>query len=85
VNPALAPKIRAPPRVALTDFQLFNRHVLPRSRDAASPLPSAIRFVDQMDLNYQQNSLSLSFAAPEISLSPKLIYEYRVDGLDDEW
>ena len=48
-------------------------------------MSSAIRFVEQVDLSYQQNSLSLSFAAPEVSLAPKMIYEYRVDGLDNEW
>lgn len=48
-------------------------------------LSKAIQYTSQIALGYQQNHLSLSFAANDFLGSDNITYLYRLKGFDDKW
>lgn len=89
-----------PPKVLITRLQLYNRDViispdkeqLPDSSvfrieqtgDTAS-LPIDISFVQNLELNYDQNFLSFDFVAMHYASPEKNAYAYMMEGLEDNW
>ncbi|MCB9102845.1 MAG: PAS domain S-box protein [Anaerolineales bacterium] len=71
------------PPVILTDFQLFNRSI--RSYGEDSVLPKPINQLDTLTLAYDQSVFTLDFAALNYRLSEKNLYQYQLEGFDQEW
>ncbi len=64
-----------PPNVSITDFKLFNSY-LP---------PDSIMKLEKVRLDHTQNSITVEFAALSFLQKDKIIYYYKLDGIDDEW
>ena len=71
-----------PPRVLITDFQIFNQPVEPGPR---SPLKKQINKTEQIHLDYDQNVFSFEFVALQFSSPEKNQYLYKMDGFDEDW
>jgi ligand-binding sensor domain-containing protein/two-component sensor histidine kinase len=66
----------APPLdVTITDFKLFNTYLSPDS----------VMRLDKIRLNYTQNSITIEFAALSFLQRDKIIYYYKLDGIDKDW
>jgi signal transduction histidine kinase/ligand-binding sensor domain-containing protein/DNA-binding NarL/FixJ family response regulator len=70
------------PAVVLTDVELFN-HPVPIG--GGSILHSPIWDTQSLDLRYDQNILSLEFAALSYAAPEHNRYRYRLEGLETEW
>jgi two-component system sensor histidine kinase/response regulator len=70
------------PPVVLTDFQLFNKPVLP---GADSPLHKPIWATDSLTLTHIQSIFTLEFAGLSYAAPEKNRYRYRLEGLESEW
>jgi ligand-binding sensor domain-containing protein/two-component sensor histidine kinase len=64
-----------PPDVSITDFKLFNQYL---------PIDSLVA-QNQVKLKYDQNSFSLYFSSLSYINRDKLIYYYKMEGIDDNW
>lgn len=71
------------PPVYITDFQLFNKEVLPGQPD--SLLKTDISFTENISLNYKQSSISFSFAALNYVINRNNQYRYKLEGVDSDW
>ena len=71
-----------PPKVVITNFQLFNKTV-PIGED--SPLNSSITETRYIELDYKQSVLSFEFVALNFNSPEKNQYAYRMLGFEDEW
>ncbi|MEO5583154.1 MAG: two-component regulator propeller domain-containing protein, partial [Saprospiraceae bacterium] len=81
-NPDEVNKNSIPPKVFLTDLKVSNKSVLPGEK---SILKKAIYETDEIDLAYNQNSLSLEFIALHYSDASKNKYSYKLENYDDDW
>jgi signal transduction histidine kinase/ligand-binding sensor domain-containing protein/DNA-binding response OmpR family regulator len=70
------------PPVVLTDFQMFNKPVLP---GADSPLHKPIWATDSLTLTHTQSIFTLEFAGLSYAAPEKNRYRYRLEGLESEW
>jgi signal transduction histidine kinase/ligand-binding sensor domain-containing protein len=61
--------------VTITDFKLFNTY-LP---------PDSIMKLDKVRLSHTQNSITIEFAALSFLQRDKIIYYYKLEGLNKEW
>ena len=73
----------APPPVALTDFELFNKPVKIGAKD--SPLRQAIGVASSITLRYDQSVFRFQFAALDFTAPQKNQYAYELDGFDRDW
>jgi signal transduction histidine kinase/CheY-like chemotaxis protein/ligand-binding sensor domain-containing protein len=71
------------PPVYLTDFQSFNKSVIPGSKD--SLLKVDISFTKNITLNYDQSSVACNFIALNYVVNRNNQYKYKLEGLDKEW
>ncbi len=65
----------APPDVTLTDFKLFNNFI---------PLDSLLT-LKNIRLQPDQNSLTFYFSSLSYTQQDKLLYYYKMDGVDKNW
>ena len=63
-----------PPDLSITDFKVFNNY-LP---------PDSILSLKQVELSYTQNSITIEFAALSFLQKDKIVYYYKLDGIDKE-
>jgi hypothetical protein len=70
------------PPVVITDFQLFNKSVLP-GKD--SPLKKTILETKAINLSHEQNVVSFAFAALDFMNPAHNKYAYKMDGVDRDW
>jgi signal transduction histidine kinase/ligand-binding sensor domain-containing protein len=61
--------------VTITDFKLFNTY-LP---------PDSIMKLDKVRLDHSQNSITIEFAALSFLQRDKIVYYYRLSGLNRDW
>ncbi len=80
-NPEKMPDNPIVPRVVLTDFQLFNKSVVPGTQC----LPQHINSLDQIILTHRQSIFSLEFAALNFRSPEKNQYAYMLKGFESEW
>ena len=73
---------RQAPPVFITDFQLFNKSVLP---SADGPLKENLNTASTITLGYDQSVFSIDFVALNYSYSWKNQYAYRLVGFDKKW
>jgi signal transduction histidine kinase/CheY-like chemotaxis protein/ligand-binding sensor domain-containing protein len=71
------------PPVKITDFQIFNKSVVPGAED--SPLKKTISTTTDLILNYDQSVFSFEFAALNFTLPGKNKYAYKLEGFDKDW
>jgi hypothetical protein len=68
--------------VALTDFLLFNKPVLPSSH---SPLQEPIWAAHSLTLNHDQSIFTVEFAALSYVAPERNRYRYKLENLEKEW
>ena len=71
------------PPVYITDFQVFNKPIMPGGKD--SLLKTDISYTKKIVLNYQQSSISFTFIALNYIVNRNNQYQYKLQGLDKEW
>lgn len=81
-KPWLARFNRYVPPLAFTDIQVWRR---PLAIGGGSPLGRSITLAPDLVLPYNQNSLTVSFAALSYIRPEKNQYAYRLDGRDGSW
>ncbi|MGQ7718749.1 two-component regulator propeller domain-containing protein [Melioribacter sp. OK-1-Me] len=75
-----------PPKVVLTDFELFNSPVkIGDEIDGNVILPKHISYLNEIHLTYKQNVFTIKFAAMNFSAPDKNSYAYKMEGLDNNW
>ena len=70
------------PPVVLTDFQIFNRSVVPDA-SGKSPLRKSLQSADVIRLSHSENVFSFAFAALNYANAWKNQYQYKMEGFDD--
>ena len=70
------------PKIILTDFQIFNKSIEPGDNSA---LKTSISFADKIDLNYDQNVITIKFASMDFNASEQIKYSYKLEGFDKDW
>ncbi len=78
----LASSSVAPP-VAITDFRLFNRSVVPGDPDGL--LDAAITETRELTLSYRHTMMSFDFAALSFRSPDRHQYAYMLEGFDQHW
>ncbi len=71
------------PRLAFTDFRLFNQSAEIGTKD--SPLPKGINYLEEIELNHKQSVFSIHYAALNYLAPEKNTYAYMMEGLETEW
>ena len=71
------------PRVAIVDFQIFNKSVIVGAPD--SPLSKHISQTDSITLDYDQSVFSFSFAAMSYRNSSENKFAYILEGFEKKW
>lgn len=74
-----------PPRLAFTEFTLFNKPVETIHRNEHSPLEVPISRTQKLTLDHTQNVFSLTFTAFDFSNPSETAYAYRMEGFDQQW
>jgi len=70
------------PRIYFSDFQVFNKSVIP---GANSQLKKPISLADTAVLEYDQNVFSIEFVTLNYTHSEKNLYKYKLEGFDEKW
>ena len=70
------------PKVELTELYVNNRLVAPSPQ---SFLRAPIHAIHELILPYDQNFLTVHFAALQFNLPGKNHYRYKLEGVDDDW
>ena len=83
VHPELLKDNLFVPPVYLTDFKLFNKSIEPG--DSLHLFEKSITFADKVNLTYKQNFFSISFTAFNYKNPDRIIYQYCLDGFDENW
>ncbi|MHA6247449.1 hybrid sensor histidine kinase/response regulator transcription factor [Pontibacter sp. CAU 1760] len=74
------------PRLVFTDFQLFNKSLVPGNPVKGRViLQQSIGTTDQVTLKHDENIFSIEFAALSFMHPEKTEYRYRLEGFDEEW
>ncbi|CAH1002187.1 Adaptive-response sensory-kinase SasA [Neolewinella maritima] len=71
------------PRVVLSELRLFNKAVQPG--DPTALLTQDIDYTERIELDYDQNRITLGFVMPTFVRNPTIVYRYRLLGQTDEW
>ena len=73
---------KLPPRIVITDFQIFNKSF---KSGKNSPLVKSISESDRIYLNHDQDVLSFEFTALDYISSASNKYAYKMEGVDPDW
>lgn len=85
-DPAAIAIDSTPPLAAITDFRLFNKSVLPGSREYGRLiLEKPLSETGQIVLNYKENVLSFEFVGLHFAEPRKNRFAYILEGFDDDW
>ncbi|MFK7920638.1 MAG: two-component regulator propeller domain-containing protein [Bacteroidia bacterium] len=78
-------RIYTPP-VALTSLKVFNEEVkVGDTLGSGVVLTQAIEYTSAITLEYEENVLTLEFAALDFHAPERIIYEYKLEGLEKNW
>ncbi len=67
--------------VVFTEFQLFNQTV----PNSSTILPNPVERTKEIILQYDQSVFTIKFAALSYQLSAKNLYQYKMEGFDQDW
>jgi ligand-binding sensor domain-containing protein/DNA-binding CsgD family transcriptional regulator len=85
-NPNTIPLNTILPKLAFTEFKVFNEAVkIGENRGGNIILNAPINEEPEICLDYWQNAFTISFAALEFTNPSKNQYAYKLDGFDDDW
>ncbi len=74
------------PRLAFTDFQLFNNSVsIGKHYNGRVLLPESISTTRSVTLKFNQDVFSIEFVALNYLNSDKIKYSYKLEGFNKEW
>ncbi len=71
-----------PANLALTDFKIFNKSVIPGDD---SPLKTNILYAKEIRLSHDQNFFTIEFASLDFNNPDKTQYAYKLDGFNTDW
>ncbi len=71
-----------PPRVVLTGLSIFSQRA---EIGPGLPLSTDVSIAQKIELNHDQNEITLSFVAPHFTRADEITYTYRLDGYDRQW
>ncbi|HEV8512029.1 MAG TPA: two-component regulator propeller domain-containing protein, partial [Cyclobacteriaceae bacterium] len=75
-----------PPKIVLTDFQLFNKSIKPKEKvDNAIVLEKSISESSEITLKSSENVFSLEFVALNFLHAEKNKYKYQLVGFNKDW
>lgn len=75
-----------PPKVVITDFQIYNKSIKPEEKyNGRVLLTKSINITDEIKLKYFDNYISLTFAALDYCMPNKSRYFYKLEGFNDQW
>ncbi|MES2276578.1 MAG: two-component regulator propeller domain-containing protein [Bacteroidota bacterium] len=70
------------PPVYLTDFQIFNKHIVPGTNAA---LKEEVSYAKDIELSYLDNSISFDFAALNYVKNENNSFAYKLENFDPDW
>lgn len=70
-------------KMALTRLQLYYKDIEPETK--GSPLKYAINETQLLELNHDQNVISIDYTVLDYRLSNKITYAYKLEGFDKTW
>ncbi|HEY4788460.1 MAG TPA: two-component regulator propeller domain-containing protein, partial [Bacteroidales bacterium] len=74
------------PKVALTDFKIYNNTVnIGLWNNKKVILNKIINETHEIDLSYKENVFSFEFSALDYFLPEKAEYKYKMEGVDQDW
>ena len=82
-NPYNIPSNKSRPKVYIHKLKLFNNEI--KLKDKSKILSKAILLTKKLNLNYKQNFFSIEFSSPEYYQHEKIIYAYKLSGLEKNW
>lgn len=83
ISPGKVEKSNFIPPVVFTKFYLSNQVV--DFKDKGSPIGRHIDYLEKIELNYDQSSFSLEYAALSYFDPRKNQYAYKLENFDEEW
>lgn len=69
-------------RVIISDFQIFNRSIMP---EKGGILETLISETDQITIRHSQSVISLKFMSLDYLFPDKRLYAYMMEGFDKDW
>ncbi|MEJ2507754.1 MAG: triple tyrosine motif-containing protein, partial [Ignavibacteriaceae bacterium] len=72
------------PDLIFSDIKIFNKSIKSYEADE-SPLETSLLDLEKLDLTYDQNDLTFSFAALHYSNPNKNLYAHKLIGYDKDW
>jgi signal transduction histidine kinase/DNA-binding response OmpR family regulator len=82
-NPLHVDSKRYRANMALTNFQIANRTIIPGK--PGSLLKYAIDQTDRVELKYNQNLISIDYAVLDYKIEHRIWYAYKLEGFDKQW
>jgi signal transduction histidine kinase/ligand-binding sensor domain-containing protein/DNA-binding response OmpR family regulator len=74
------------PKVVFTDFQVFNQSVRIGQKSHGNViLEKSVAETKNIELSYKDNVFSIEFSALDYFLPDKVIYAYKMEGVDQNW
>jgi len=74
------------PEIVFTELKVLNKKVLPGEETNGRVITeSAIGYGEELELKYDENYFSLSFAALDYTSSDQIMYSYILEGFDEKW
>ncbi|MFC2140053.1 two-component regulator propeller domain-containing protein, partial [Bacteroidota bacterium] len=70
------------PKIALTEFRLFNEKI---EVGDDSPLVKNINILEEISLSYWQNDISIEYSGLHYSLPHRNTYAYKLENYDENW
>ncbi|MCB0586530.1 MAG: hypothetical protein KDD06_14565, partial [Phaeodactylibacter sp.] len=75
-----------PPKIAITDFRLFNRSVpIGKLEDGRVILSKSISETKKLELAYSDQVVSFEFTGLHFGEPKKIQYAYQLEGFDPDW
>jgi len=75
--------IKKLPKVILSNFQVFNKDVIPASE--GSLLKRSITYTDKVILNHDQTVINIEYTGLSYVSPEKINYSYKLEGFDENW
>jgi len=86
INPSTLTHNTQPPKVVITDLQIFNRNVeIGEKINGRVLLPNSITNTSQIILKYFEDVITIEFSALNYIHPEKNQYEYMLEGFNREW
>jgi signal transduction histidine kinase/ligand-binding sensor domain-containing protein/DNA-binding response OmpR family regulator len=85
-NPEKIKAINTAPRIVFTNFEVFNKTIIPEEAvNGKAILTQSINETQKLELKYNQNDIAIEFAALNFFNPEKNNYAYKLEGFKNEW